>query len=236
MTSGKQSFLWTSFSETVLVKWAQRSLWKDHNQNFREKLQLLGCDLKIFTKILANRLNKHISTIIHPDQVGFIYLFILFRFSFSVRRLLNIVYSKQKNNSKSAVLALDAHKAFNQVKWRYMQITIEEFSLSKTFRSWVEMLYACPVASVLTNSERSPPFSLHCGVQQGCPLSPLLFAICIEPLAISIRDNPNVTPIHFGKIDHFIGLYANDIILFFSQCEQSVPRLLNLIKTSGKLY
>jgi len=46
-------------------------------------IALLGSDLKVFTKILANRLNKHVATIIHPDQGGFIPR----RFSFfNVRR------------------------------------------------------------------------------------------------------------------------------------------------------
>ena len=34
-------------------------------------IALLGCDLKVFTKILANRLNKCIASIIHQDQTGF---------------------------------------------------------------------------------------------------------------------------------------------------------------------
>lgn len=34
-------------------------------------ISLLGSDIKIFTKILANRLSKCISSIIHEDQTGF---------------------------------------------------------------------------------------------------------------------------------------------------------------------
>ncbi len=194
-------------------------------------IALLGSDLKVFTKILANRLNKHVATIIHPDQVGYIPR----RFSFfNVRRLLNIVYCKQ-NKSKSAVLTLDAHKAFDQVDWKYMLLTIREFGLGESFSSWVEMLYAPPTASVLTNSDRSHPFNLYRGVRQGCRLSPLLFALCIEPLAVSIRCNHKVIPIHLGKIDNYIALYADDVILFLSQPEKSIPPLLNQIKNFGKL-
>lgn len=38
--------------------------------NYRP-ISLLNFDHKLFTKILATRLNKHIETIIHADQVGF---------------------------------------------------------------------------------------------------------------------------------------------------------------------
>ena len=88
---------------------------------------LLGSDLKMFTKILANRLNKYLATIIHPDQVRFIPR----RFSFfNVRRLLNIVCSKQ-NKSKSAVLQLDAHRACDQVDKKYMLLTSENLAWVK---------------------------------------------------------------------------------------------------------
>lgn len=47
-------------------------------------IALLNTDLKIFTKVLANRLNNHICSIVHPDQTGFVPK----RFSFfNVRRL-----------------------------------------------------------------------------------------------------------------------------------------------------
>lgn len=96
------------------------------------------------------------------------------------------------------------------------------------------MLYAHPNASVHTNSNRSHPFNLYRGVRQGCPLSPLLFALCIKPLAVN-RCNPKNIPIHLGRIYHYIALYANDVILFLSQPEKSIPPLLDPIKNFGKL-
>ncbi len=40
---------------------------------------------------------------------------------------------------------------------------------------------------VRTNNNYSDYFPLRCGTRQGCPLSPLLFAIAIEPLAVALR-------------------------------------------------
>lgn len=154
-------------------------------------IALLNCDLKVFTKILAIRLNKCISSIIHHDQTGFI----PGRFSFfNVRRLMNIRYARYSKDSKISVLALDARKAFDEGEWKYILSVIREFGLGDNFTSWVEMLYARPTASVITNHDKSPTFPLHRSCRQGCPLSPLLFAIAIEPLAISIRNHPSITP------------------------------------------
>uniref|UniRef100_A0A9J8AIQ2 Reverse transcriptase domain-containing protein n=1 Tax=Cyprinus carpio carpio TaxID=630221 RepID=A0A9J8AIQ2_CYPCA len=191
-------------------------------------ISLLNSDLKVFTKILATRLNKCISTIIHPDQVGFIPK----RFSFfNVRRFLNIIYSKLSSHSKLAIIALDAEKAFDQVEWNYILTTIKEFNLGDRFSSWVSMLYHHPCASVLTNLDRSPQFELHRGTRQGCPLSPLLFAIAIEPLAIAIRLHPQIPPLNIGQVDHIISLYADDVLLYLSDPERSVPPLLGLLNS-----
>ncbi len=91
-------------------------------------------------------------------------------------------------------------------------------------------MYAQPTSSVLTNQEKSKPFSLHHGTRQGCPLSPLLFAVAIEPLAISIRNHLSIKHASLGNVDHYISLYADDIVLFLSDPEQSAPLLLDLIK------
>lgn len=64
---------------------------------------------------------------------------------------------------------------------------MDTFGLGSGFISWVKLLYSSPVASVQTNNVLSPSFQLHRGTRQGCPLSPLLFAIAIEPLAIWLR-------------------------------------------------
>ena len=192
-------------------------------------LSLLNSDQKIIAKVLTNRLNKYIGTLIHPDQTGFI----PDRFSFSnTRRLLNVMYSTKPLHS--AVISLDAQQAFDQVEWRYMFAALEKFGFGDKFLKFLRMLYAYPKSSVLTNFDRSAQFMLGRGTRQGCCLSPMLFALALEPLAIAIRASSQIGGIGCGRSECTIGLYADDIILTLSDVKTSLPPLLDLIKQFGQ--
>lgn len=62
----------------------------------------------------------------------------------------------------------------------------------------------------------------------------MFFAVATEPLAISIRNNPLIKPIQLGNLDHHVSLYADDDV-FLSHPEQSVPTLLDIVQSFGKI-
>lgn len=82
---------------------------------------------------------------------------------------------------------------------------------------------------MFTSGFLSAPFDITNGTRQGCPLSPLIYALCVEPLAAAIRASPEISGLRVGQIEHKIGLYADDIILICTSPSRSLSALLRLI-------
>ena len=131
-------------------------------------------------------------------------------------------------------MSLDAEKAFDRVEWRYLFYVLNKFELSLDFVDWIKLLYASPLASVSTNGIKSRLFPLHRGPRQGCPLSPLLFALAVEPLAIWLRSENGFEGItHHGQLQK-ISFYADDLLLYVSNPASSLPIILDIIEKFGK--
>lgn len=159
-------------------------------------------------------------SIISPDQTGFIKN----RYAFSnIRCLFHVMYDPSSFADPEFILLLDAEKAFDRVFH-----TLEEFGLGVDYTAWVKLLYSSPLASVWTNNDHSNFFPLFRGTRQGCPLSPLLFAVAIKPLAIALLSNTRITGVTRNNLEQRVSLYADDLLVYISRPETSIPTLLSV--------
>lgn len=99
--------------------------------------------------------------------------------------------------------------------------------------SWIRLLYTSPLASIRTNDTHSNYFTLSRGTRQGCPLSPLLFAIAIEPLSIALKSLPLFRCVFRTNSELKLSLYADDLLLYVSDPLTSIKSILSLLKKFG---
>ena len=69
--------------------------------------------------------------------------------------------------------------------------TIQKLGIEGTYLNIVKAIYDKPTANIILNGEKLKAFPLRSGTKQGCPLSPLLFNIVLEVLAVAIRRKGN---------------------------------------------
>lgn len=86
-------------------------------------------------------------------------------------------------------------------------------------------MYKCPVTQIKIGGMLSKALPVQCGTRQGCPLSPFLFALVMEPLATGIRKSTTVTGIQ-GSINEKLALYADDLVLFLNDPGPSLREAL----------
>lgn len=134
-------------------------------------------------KILVHRLTPILPTLFNPDQTGFISGH---QSSDATRRVLGIIQHAATGRVLS-LLSLDAEKAFDHIHWQYMHEALKKLGFTGPILSAILALYSTPSARVYTSNMLSHPLQISNGTRQGCPLSPSIFNILIEPLAEAIR-------------------------------------------------
>lgn len=188
-------------------------------------ISLLNVDAKITTKILATRLNSVILSLVNGDQTGFMPGK---GTDINLRRLYTNISRASGVDSPGVVASLDAEKAFDS-EWEFLWQVLDKFNFGPKFISWVKLIYRQPSASIRTNGVLSPSFFLGRGTRQGCPLSPGLFALTLEPLAILLRSSPTVRGIEIGPLTEKLSLYADDTLLYLPDASTSLSAALEII-------
>ena len=64
---------------------------------------------------------------------------------------------------------------------------LQKAGIERTYLNIIKAIYDKPTANIILNGEKLKAFPLKSETRQGCPLSPLLFNIVLEVLAVAIR-------------------------------------------------
>ena len=142
--------------------------------------------------MLATRIKGVLHTIIHPYQKGFV----LDRYiGENIIEIISTIDKLETEDNLRLLVSIDSYKAFGTLEWSFIKKAFEYFNFPEYLIKWVSVIYNNINGCIINNGHMSDGFTVTRGVQQGCPLSPCIFVIAVELLAIAVRHNIKIKDI-----------------------------------------
>lgn len=140
-----------------------------------------------------------------------------------------IFYDAMRSHKSVFITALDFKNAFGSVPHALIIDCLKKKGFPKQFVHLIDNVYTGSTTNIMTSKFTSRDICINRGTKQGCPVSPLLFNLCLEPLfkAInSINAEDGYTVSMNGERARFsIMAYADDILLI-ANSRKGMERML----------
>ena len=221
----------TTQKEVIITSIPKSNKDRKYSKNWRP-ISMLNCSYKLASTCLANRLKTVLSDLISKDQTGFMagrYI------GENIRIIYDLLYFTEEENKPGLLLLIDFEKAFESVSWTFINNVLDFFNFGVSFKKWINIFNRNVNSCVHINGHLSEWFFLQRGCRQGDPISPYMFLLCVEILAILIKNNENIKGIRVGDKEFVISHYADDTSLILDGSEVSLKYALLTLKFYAKI-
>jgi hypothetical protein len=141
-----------------------------------------------------------------------------------------VLHELHRSKARGLVLKIDFEKAYDRVRWDFLEKTMRGKGFPQKWISWVTQTIREGQVCINVNGERSPYFRTFRGLRQGDPLSPFLFNLVADALGVmldsAVRQGHitwvlnNLIP---GGISHI--QYVDDTVIMVDTSVQSIRNL-----------
>ena len=121
-------------------------------------------------------------------------------------------------NKNQMIISIDAEKTFDKIQHSFLLKTLESIGIEEPF---LKQYIFKPSASIICNENKLEAFPIWSGVKQGFPLSPLLFNIVLETLAVPIREEKEIEDIKVGNEETKLLFFEDDMIVYLKNPKES---------------
>jgi hypothetical protein len=192
-------------------------------------LTLLNADLKLLSRIIANRIRRWLATLLHPSQHCGIQDQNIFDNISGVREA--IAYT-ECTRSSLCILSLDFKEAFDNISHDYLFQILEKYGFNLLFQQYTRGMYLNATSSIQINGHTTSKIPINCLVRQGCPLSMLLFALCIDHFVCALASTLPVISVGSSGAHPAVLAYADDVTILL-QSPRHVPKIQNILDQYG---
>jgi hypothetical protein len=179
---------------------------------------LLNVSFKLFTKVATNRVSAVAEKVIRPTQSAFMPGRHILE---GVLVLHETIHELQRKKMDGVLLKIDFEKAYDKVQWPFLHQVLRMKGFSSTWCSWIKEFITKGSVGIKVNDDIGHYFQTRKGLRQGDPLSPILFNLVADMLAILItraKDDGRVEGLIPHLVDGGVSIlqYADDTILFMA--------------------
>lgn len=190
-------------------------------------ISLTNVDYKVLMKVLARRLQSVIQCLVGPHQTCGIKGRTI---ATNIHVARSVLECCDAFSGRVAVLQLDLEKAFDRVLHEVLFSVLEQANVGSVIREGVKMAYTNCTTSLIVNKGVTEGIKVRTSVRQGCPLSPLLFALYLEPFCLKLIHNSNIRGYKLQSSEVKVLSYADDVAVICVD-RDSVREVINVVSS-----
>ncbi|RVW38475.1 Transposon TX1 uncharacterized 149 kDa protein [Vitis vinifera] len=200
-------------------------------------ISLITSLYKIIVKVLSGRLREVLHETIHYSQGTFV----------QGRQILDavlianeIVDERRRSGEEGVVFKIDFEKAYDHVKWDFLDHVLEKKGFSPRWRKWMSGCLSSVSYAILVNGSAKGWVKASRGLRQGDPLSPFLFTLVADVLSrmlMRAEERNMMEGFRVGRnrtrVSHL--QFADDTIFFSNSREEELQTLKSLLLVFGHI-
>ena len=181
-------------------------------------LSIVNCDNRLVASAMRIRWEEHLRQFVQEHQQGFLEGRSIIKDLVEVE---NAMILRSLDSADSAAVFLDFAAAFPSISQEYVMQVLQHIGMPTNALNAFRMLYDTSSCRIALKGATFDGFLMTSGVRQGCPLSPLIYAVIAEALLEKIELEAPGT---------FVRAYADDTALVMKNFWIAGPHLVEIFQ------